>query len=901
MLKRHAGKIFSWALFLSCFQAALPESAYAEERPLASSSAEPDGLLETLEKKNSLPENSLYNQALRISRVFFFSILQEMDFKGQFETSKESAAAAKENLRSQLFSRVFGSQAEEQKPSSLGAKVSFGANSLGLIPCLLNAATHSAKFQAKFLLPTLQGEMLPESWQMLHREVDPFGFISEEALQKVGLAAQFDWRKLHLQIDTPLHLKAAKEHHLRYLRKKNYPEEQILKPSELSGYVNSYYSYDVNSGSKPQRRLLLDGALNYRDVVLETQCSYSSLRKDKKWNFGDIRLVHQEPSQLLEYQLGDFSIPTVGFQSSLSVLGLSVTRNFDLDPSQTTYPQSRQSIVLKERSRVEIWVNGLLQRSLTLDPGEHRFQDFPLTEGQNEVELRIVDSFGREEKIAFPFIHEPTLLMEGSSSFSYNIGVPNDRRDQSRAYHHNNPILALFHRKGFSKTFTAGAYLEKNRQQQLLGVEGIKAVPWGLMTFNIGVQGGVKKDASSEFAFENYVQFKNNEQVGVKWKAILSYQGRSMKPFSPDLHIPTGINQKAVGASLNLSKQLTKALNGSIYTDYQIARGKKLSTPNLSNRYYAGLTLSYKTVGGCLTRFDISRDQNFKKEKGMRLLLSFTYNMAKKNQLVSMNHDFKRHTTRAEWHYQSPKSVDAWEQEIAYNRSKGNETIQGSVGYQDERYLASVGHERSKSAPSYSLAQNGRLRLSSALVFAGSHISLSRPINNSFAIIDTGKNDKKYLVGINPQFGAYETKTGRFGAAVKNNLNPYRVNKLSLEVENLPLGYSLVQNSFWMRPTYKSGFFVRAEIQATVFLGALLKDEMGKELPLCGGQIHSEEGDKPITFFTNRSGKVRLPGVKIGKYRIVLFGDRPLEGTFEISTGSSGFIDVGVIQMQGKP
>jgi outer membrane usher protein FimD/PapC len=115
------------------------------------------------------------------------------------------------------------------------------------------------------------------------------------------------------------------------------------------------------------------------------------------------------------------------------------------------------------------------------------------------------------------------------------------------------------------------------------------------------------------------------------------------------------------------------------------------------------------------------------------------------------------------------------------------------------------------------------------------------------------------------------------GKAVIPDLGLYKPRSINYDVDDLPIGYSLDEGAFFVKPPRGAGyrFTVGSDAVITV-VGVLLDESSGEPLSLLSGSAQSESDPEksPIVFFTNRAGKFALSGVASGKYRIEL-NDEP--------------------------
>jgi len=116
------------------------------------------------------------------------------------------------------------------------------------------------------------------------------------------------------------------------------------------------------------------------------------------------------PDHLVRTALGDLSYPVEGFQGFQPMLGLTVARNFDLQPYRVSEPTGQTSFFLNSPSRVDIYVNERKVQTMQLNSGPYDMADFPVVNGSNNVKLVITDASGRVEVKQVDIVSDANLL-----------------------------------------------------------------------------------------------------------------------------------------------------------------------------------------------------------------------------------------------------------------------------------------------------------------------------------------------------------------------------------------------------------------------------------------------------------------------------------------------------------
>ena len=183
-------------------------------------------------------------------------------------------------------------------------------------------------------------------------------------------------------------------------------------------------------------------------------------------------------------------------------------------------------------------------------------------------------------------------------------------------------------------------------------------------------------------------------------------------------------------------------------------------------------------------------------------------------------------------------------------------------------------------------------------MFADGHIAVSRPVADSFALVVPHPNLAGQLIGVEPSGDSYLAEVDWLGPAVVPNLASYEHNTLVIDAPDLPLGYDLGNDRPELVLRYRSGAVVRVGTDASMLLDGILQDADGAPLALQAGEVRALDAPEreAIPFFTNRSGRFRVGGLRPGRYELSLFADPKAVLGVEIPAQTEGLFDVGVMR-----
>jgi outer membrane usher protein len=192
-----------------------------------------------------------------------------------------------------------------------------------------------------------------------------------------------------------------------------------------------------------------------------------------------------------------------------------------------------------------------------------------------------------------------------------------------------------------------------------------------------------------------------------------------------------------------------------------------------------------------------------------------------------------------------------------------------------------------------------RLNASGAIVYVGKTFGFSRPVDDSFAVIQVGQVPGVRIYHNNQEIG----KTGPSGLVVLPNFYSYDINQIRIDDKDIPLDYALTGVSRLVSPSLRSGSLIQFEakkVQAFTGLLKILKD--GKKFPVEYHLITMMVNGQSITFQTGRDGEFFIEDAVPGTYKATF----KLNGkwhTFDVNIPKSDeiIIDAGEIHVQVQP
>ena len=214
--------------------------------------------------------------------------------------------------------------------------------------------------------------------------------------------------------------------------------------------------YSFNGG--PQQKLA--GTLDDRfgianDVVLEGGVGRTTSGFVQR-TFTDITI--DDPSAQRRDVVGDTASEGDAFGGGFEYGGFTVQRQFSLDPYSITYPTPTLQTAITQPSQAQIYVNGVLVKTIDLPPGYYTLNNLPVVAGISNAQVVIRNAYGASTFNTGTF-GGVSLLRPGLSDYQFgagflreNLGEP----DQS----YGPAVGTASYRIGISNAATIGGLLQ---------------------------------------------------------------------------------------------------------------------------------------------------------------------------------------------------------------------------------------------------------------------------------------------------------------------------------------------------------------------------------------------------------------------------------------------------------
>jgi outer membrane usher protein len=191
---------------------------------------------------------------------------------------------------------------------------------------------------------------------------------------------------------------------------------------------------------------------------------YTSFSKTPQAGFvrGLTNLSHDDSRNLRRWVVGDEAVFSDELGGSGFVGGITIERNFGIDPYFVRYPALNVRGIATTPSQVDIYVNGVLVSRQEVAPGPFEIANVPAVGGTSTAQIVVRDAFGREQSQTSSFYYSTSVLGRGISDYIYSAGALRDNLEPSN-FKYGTPIAVGSQRYGLTDRLTVGGRLEATR------------------------------------------------------------------------------------------------------------------------------------------------------------------------------------------------------------------------------------------------------------------------------------------------------------------------------------------------------------------------------------------------------------------------------------------------------
>lgn len=662
-----------------------------------------------------------------------------------------------------------------------------------------------------------------------------------------GIEPRLDENTLTLEIAAAARLLGSKAIDLQPARRPG-----VLRPRDSSAFLN-YRLGVTGGGGSSSLNFAAEAGVRVGDWLLASDYSHLSTSRGERRS---VRLMSHltldRRDQLQRLVLGDFFTSPGTLGSALQLGGISISKRYTLDPYFVRHPTAAFAGAVPAPAQAEIYLGDMRVRTERLPAGEFLIQNFNYYGGARDIQIVLKDRFGREQRLDYRYYFTDALLRGGLHEYSYDLGVMR-REFGLSSNRYGGGAASLFHRYGVSDDLTVGVRGEASKAGGNFGPEVLVRV-------------GALGTTSARLAASRDAQGRSGRaiQVGHDYQAGAFNARLGARYLSEHYALAAG--------PLAADRPRTDVSGGIGYGNAAIGNfGLDVST---STRYLGTArkttTFSYsKSLPGNLSLFaTLSRVQEGTRRNALFVGLSWSPTKDINASAVAQD----RAGTRTQL-LQVSRNVPqgkgwGWRLAAENARQAGREarSVSPFVQYNGP-YGIYTADFRSDSAGDQGSRSSYQLAASGAIAYVDGTIGLSRPIADSFGVVQVGSLQDVRVYQNNQLIG----RTNAKGRLFVPNLASYLDNQIGIEDKDVPFDYLIAEKERYVSPPWRSGSLVPFQVtRIQAFTGRILLRTNGALQP---AEYH--EGTllvdaKPVPFVTGNGGSFYLENLAAGRFELVL-------------------------------
>ena len=616
-------------------------------------------------------------------------------------------------------------------------------------------------------------------------------FVSLRSLAP-ALTFAVDERELRLRIDAATQLLPARVRDLRGL-----PPRDLTYRSDRSAFVN----YGVGWSGGGDFDIAAESGARIGGALL-----HSTLSGDRQgFTRGLTSVTVDERSSLRRWVFGDSFARTDALGGSVFIAGITVSKEFGVDPYFVGHPRLSVATPVTTPSVVEVYVNDRLVSQQQVAPGQLDLQNLPLTRGRNDARVVVRDAFGDSREFSTGYYLSTTALARGLHSYQYSFGSIRDAVG-SESWRYTSPALLARHRYGLTDVMTVGARVEATAGLLGGGPSLNLRLPVGELEGAVGISNsvagtGAASTVSWVYSGRPISGGASLSRFGDRYTTVHtgSEDLRPLRqltlfasaPVAPRVNLTVQHNNETLRDATSQGRTgLLASARLNQHADLTISAARVRSAQGRSSELYAGVTIPF---GRSSATTSVVHDAAGSRS-GVEVMRSLPVGLGYGYQL------------RAEGG--------------SRNMVSGVAQLQGRYGRYELRREVLAGDD------------SIRVHAAGALVGIGGGIFATRPVRNSFALVQVpGVSGVRGFVS-NQEVG----QTDRNGNLLIPELEAYYGNILQIADEDIPLDYSVRGTRMALAPPFRGGALATFSVSQTRRISGtiLIVDASGERVPSHG-------------------------------------------------------------------
>ena len=665
--------------------------------------------------------------------------------------------------------------------------------------------------------------------------------------------------------DLSLRITARQEHlGLRRLELNSNRPAGIEYARNTSAFLNYALKWDRGSDAG----VFGDAGFNTGGALLTTTFGGAANRPFVR---GQTSLTIDRRTDMRRWVMGDTFANTGLLGGGTFLGGVSVSRDYGIDPYFQRYPTVDMAGSVLSPSTLEIYVNDRLVGRQDLAPGRYDLSGLPASNGHGVARLVVRDAFGRQQELVSSYYLTTSVLAAGLSEYDYHVGY--QRLDESLSnWKYAVPVVLGRQRFGLSDRVTAGFRAEAT--PNLVSGGPTMNLRFGFGEMELAAAGSREDARSGAAASAGYAYFAGGASLGASVRYLTSgYATISLRPGGTRTRgeatiygaIPAGVR-----GSVTIRHTLVDRQDEPRFSATSIVASIRVS----------GRTNLFTTVANDWR----NRRTGFQLFAGMGFFL-------RPRTTASISRDYQGSTSRASVDLQQSLPVGVgygyrMSADLERRQALGALTYQGRYGRYDLEQTAVNGR------------QTMSLKAAGGLVAIGGGLYATRPVQDGFVLLRVPDVPGVRGYASNQEIG----RTNRRGDLLVPGLLPYYGNRLSIADEDIPLDRTVGERERTIAPPYRGGALLSFPVRRFQNSSGRvrLQRDGGQIVPLFG-QLIVRVGRESFESPVGADGEFYLENVPPGRHPAeLLYEQKACFFTIEIPVSAASVVNLGTVRCSDR-
>lgn len=578
--------------------------------------------------------------------------------------------------------------------------------------------------------------------------------------------------------------------------------------------------------------------LSLGSALAETSAAWDSERGATRLTS---RALFDDRKHLRTAALGDSFVSAGPLGGAMMLGGLSVTRNYELDPYLVKVPRLGLTGSAMAPSTLDVYVNDVLVRRVPVQPGEFELANLAPVTGAGTARYVLRDAYGQEQRVESSYYASSSVLAPGMSEYAYGLGLARENFG-TESFDYGEPAAVARYRLGITDQLTSGAHAEFDRSRVNAGSDVTLAGQFGEVELHTALS--VTTEQTPRRGSAGLVSY-GYRRGGASLRTFV----RGTSPEFSTLTLDPGQDRSLVEHATATGLALGSRLN--VGTEVSLAWRRDAGP---AARFL--LTASSRLTRYLRLHLRASRSNSNLGRWGHDLFATLSWSLPARHFFHASGHvgDGGRDATlRISRSLMEPKDIGyqmSWS-EGASTRVAVNTQAQASFGKAGATYTNQDGE------------QHTIVEFSGSVVTTGGGVYFTRATNQSFAVLEVPgvPNVRGYLN--NREQGT----TSASGRLFLPGLAPYQANRLRIDQADLPLDYVVDTDEVLYAPPTRGGAIISFGVRAVGLVRGSIARRVGdRSLPLKYGDVVVVTPDAVLTSPLGEGGEFELEGLPHGTW-----------------------------------